>query len=136
VGERTCNLCRQPIAAGESVYEHGSTVVHPRCVAAEDRAADREADERYRARASSTLPHHRIDVCAGDVLRWLEGGDRLRGLVNAVRAHVGPTPACLAFPANTAGLTCRTVHPIHAEAPCALCTLVTELEACEREVGA
>jgi hypothetical protein len=37
-----------------------------------DRAADREADERYRARASSTLPHHLIDVRAGDVVRWLD----------------------------------------------------------------
>jgi hypothetical protein len=62
---------------------------------------------------------------------WEADRERLRRLVAAVRAHVGPTPACLAFPANTAGLTCRTVHPIHAEVPCALCTLVTELEACE-----
>jgi len=54
---------------------------------AEETAEDRAADVAYMVRASQTLPHHLIDVRAGDVVRWLRE-------IAAARALL-PSPAAV-----------------------------------------
>lgn len=93
-GPGFCDACSRELALHQAAKLDAE--MRPRAdTIAEDAAADAEADERYREKARARLPHHMMDVRAGDVVRWGEEIIALRARAEA--AEAGASNACAGF---------------------------------------